>query len=91
MANSSLMLKVVRELLNDAEVEELPTTICTLLTPFAKKKATIDKHMAAKVDKIVHSYGICTRCRNEPVKQPIDLFCKHCKSLLKEKAKASIE
>lgn len=89
-----VILEVVSKLLSDKNnatiKEDLPTVICDLLKPFAKRTKT-SKQLNITVEKMIRSYGICSRCRRGRLKIASDLFCKCCKSVLKDQAKKIIE
>jgi len=86
-----LTLDIIKKLIQDesfALKDDLPTIIVRLLKPFSKSKNT--KAIDAAIIKIVQSCGICGRCRQCKLKNKNDLFCKYCKSVLKERAKPQI-
>lgn len=86
------MLEVVGKLLQDKDSSQrgdLPTIVCALLRPYAKSNK-LTKSMAEAISKIITSYGICSRCRLGKLKFSSDLFCKNCKSVLKETVKSKI-
>ena len=92
MAQQDLILEVVSKLLQDKRpeiVDELPTVICSLLKPFASK-AKPSKQLDELVSKTIQSYGVCSKCRNNRLKQSTDFYCRNCKSVLKDKAKKTI-
>ena len=91
--SSEHILKIVKNLLQDTSLDinnkELPSIICSLLRPYVKNKhASISA--TAKINKLMQEYGICPQCRNDKLKYKTDLFCSHCKSVIKEKAKKVI-
>ncbi len=93
ISQQEFILDIVSKLLldeNNASIkEDLPTVICGLLKPFSKR--TKNSHQLDMiVSKMVHSYGICSRCRSGKLKQKTDCYCKSCKSVLKEQAKKII-
>jgi len=89
-----IILEVVEKLLSDKNnttiKEDLPTVICSLLKPFAKR-TKISKQLVLTVDKMIRSYGICSRCRIGRLRMQSDFYCKFCKSVLKDQAKKIIE
>lgn len=91
MLQQDLILEVVTKLIHDKNnasiQEDLPTVICILLKPFIKKNKTLNKQTELIISNMIRSYGICGRCQNGRLKNSSDLFCKRCKSVLKEKAK----
>ena len=92
--NRELTYKIVSKLLDDKSNnvprQDLPEVICFLLQPFVKSKK-LSKNTETSLNNIIHSYGICSRCHNEHLKKSTDLYCKYCKSVLKEQAKKVIE
>ena len=94
MSQQEFILNIVSKLLHDKNnsliKEELPTVICNLLKPFSKRSKA-SKQLDMVVGKMICSYGICGRCHRGKLKKPSDLFCKFCKSVLKDQAKKIIE
>lgn len=88
MLNQQIVLDIVKNLMEDKSdnQEDLPSTICTLLKPYSKNNR-LSKKTDQKICKLLQDRGICTRCKEEKLKNNSDLFCKFCKSVLKEKAK----
>lgn len=89
-----VILEVVSKLLHDKNnasiKEDLPTVICGLLKPLVKRTKT-SKELELTVAKMIRSYGICSRCRRGRLRISSDVFCKCCKSVLKDQAKKIIE
>ncbi len=87
------ILEVVTRILQDKSntfnKAELPSIICSLLQPHANIK-TISNATVANINKLIQEQGICPQCRNGTLRYTTDLFCSHCKSVLKEKAKKAI-
>jgi len=90
ISQQEFILDIVSKLLNDKNntsiKDDLPVVICNLLKPFSKRTKT-SKQLDALVSKMICSYGICGRCRSGRLKRGSDLYCKSCKSVLKEQAK----
>jgi len=88
-----LTLDIVSKLLADKNSnisqQDLPAVICSLLQPFIRSKR-ISKSVELSLNKVILSYGICSRCHNEKIRKATDLYCKFCKSALKEQAKKVI-
>lgn len=90
--NQDLVLNIIKKIIQEQNPlikEDLPTVINSLLKPFVKKSKP-SKELDTLINKLIRSYGICTRCRLEKLKQTTDLYCKYCKSLLKEQVKNKI-
>jgi hypothetical protein len=92
--SQELMIEVVNKLLQDKSSEsikdELPTVICALLKPFCNRTKP-SRELDLKMSNMIRSYGVCSKCRNERLKHSSDVFCKYCKSVLKDQAKAKVE
>ncbi len=93
ISQQEFILDIVGKLLHDKNntsiKEDLPTVICSLLKPFSKRTKT-SKQLDVIVSKMIRSYGICGRCRSGKLKRQTDLYCKSCKSVLKEQVKKII-
>lgn len=91
MNNQIKILKTIKYLLNNDDIindHESSTLICWMLKPFTNKPTQPIKEVVVK---LLQKQHICTRCYEGKLNYSSDLYCKSCKSALKNNSRKKIK
>ena len=85
-------LKLISKLLQNKDIatDDLINIICNILKPLSSKKK-LSSTSENIINRCLQQCNICVKCKSNSLRSKSDLFCKNCKSVLKEVAKNKIK